>query len=153
MRLWDWALAAYARPGVEPACLELQDRHGQSVPYLLWAAWAAAEGRALPPALLEQAAAMAGAWEAAASGPLRQARRALKAPVRCVPDVDRQALRAQVKALELRTEQILMTALEALAPEASGPPLPLEPALLQAGRMGDAPAPAAALQRLAQALA
>jgi uncharacterized protein (TIGR02444 family) len=40
---WEWALDAYARPGVAEACLELQDVHGQNVPLLLWAAWAAAD--------------------------------------------------------------------------------------------------------------
>ena len=45
MQLWDWALKAYARQPVAEACLHLQDAHGQNVPYLLWAAWMAQEGR------------------------------------------------------------------------------------------------------------
>ncbi|OZA82811.1 MAG: TIGR02444 family protein, partial [Caulobacter sp. 39-67-4] len=43
MTLWDWALQVYARQDVADACLSLQDAHGQNVPYLLWAAWAAGE--------------------------------------------------------------------------------------------------------------
>ena len=45
--LWTWAVAAYGREGVSEACLELQDIHGQTVPLLLWTAWAAGTGRAL----------------------------------------------------------------------------------------------------------
>ena len=41
MRFWDWAVAAYARQPVAAACLNLQDGHGQNVPWLLWAAWMA----------------------------------------------------------------------------------------------------------------
>ena len=45
MSFWDWAVEAYGRPGVDGLCIEAQDQHGQSVPYLLWAAWLDAEGR------------------------------------------------------------------------------------------------------------
>jgi uncharacterized protein (TIGR02444 family) len=150
---WDWALEAYARPGVEAACLTLQDRHGRSAPFLLWAAWAAAQGRVLTPEGLAEAADLAARWEAAATAPLRQARRALKPPFPGVPDPGREALRAEVKALELRCEQTLMAALQALAPAVSGGAPTLENALLQAGRIGRPPAPEAALRRLAEALA
>ena len=44
MRLWDWAVAAYAAPGVGEACLALQDSHEQNVPVLLWSGWVAATG-------------------------------------------------------------------------------------------------------------
>jgi uncharacterized protein (TIGR02444 family) len=32
--LWPYALEVYARPGVEPLLLRLQDEHGQCVPLL-----------------------------------------------------------------------------------------------------------------------
>ena len=48
MRLWDWAVAAYAAPDVAEACLLLQDRHEQNVPLLLWSAWVAAHSRHSP---------------------------------------------------------------------------------------------------------
>ena len=73
--LWDWANAAYARPGVEALCLELQDHHGHCVSYLLWAAWAAREGRELDAAALGEAVSLAGDWDAKALRPLRLARR------------------------------------------------------------------------------
>src|SRR5690606_19138568 len=34
LALWEWAVAAYARPGVSDVCLQLQDGDGQNVPLL-----------------------------------------------------------------------------------------------------------------------
>jgi uncharacterized protein (TIGR02444 family) len=156
MRFWTWALEAYARPGAAAACLTLQDAHGQCVPYLLWAAWAAREGRALDRPTLKSGANLAGDWEAAAVGPLRAARRAMKRQVEGVADDLREALRAEVKALELRAEQLLIDTLQALAPAPAGPALPLAQALAEAAAAwrGGRPGPAfeADLDRLAQTL-
>ena len=52
---WDWALKAYAAPGVQEACLQLQDGTGQNVPLLLWAGWTAATGRVLDEDAIEGA--------------------------------------------------------------------------------------------------
>ena len=52
---WDWAVAAYAAPGVAEECLHLQDVHEQAVPLLLWAAWQAETGRAPDEEALEGA--------------------------------------------------------------------------------------------------
>lgn len=106
--LWDWAVAAYARPGVEALCLRLQDEEGQSIPFLLWAAWLEAAGRAAPPPVLAQAVDTARRWEGEVVGPLRGVRRRLKR-------LEAEALRQQVKAAELDAERALMTRLEALA--------------------------------------
>jgi uncharacterized protein (TIGR02444 family) len=151
MRFWPWALEAYARPGVAAACLELQDGHGQSVPYLLWAAWAARDARALTPDILRRGAVLAAQWEDIAAAPLRLTRRGLKTVIEDIADPAREALRAEVKALELRAEQTLMAALEGLAPS-SGDPEPLDSALLAAVSVWRAPAPDVRLRRLAAAL-
>ena len=98
MSLWSWAVQAYARPGVAQACLQLQDAHRQSVPYLLWAAWAAQSGRLVTPHALKAAAALAVQWEGAAVAPLRSARRGLKAPLAGAAESEREALRETVKA-------------------------------------------------------
>jgi uncharacterized protein (TIGR02444 family) len=152
MGYWTWALEAYARPGAAQACLELQDRHGQCIPYLLWAAWAAREGRPLDRPALEAGAELAARWEAAAVGPLRAARRAMKPPLPGVADAAREALRAEVKALELQAEQLLIETLEARAPPAGPHPLPLRSALAAAVAAWPAEASPAALERLAQTL-
>ena len=71
MRLWDWAVAAYAAPDVAEACLLLQDRHEQNVPLLLWSAWVAATGRRPDEETLEAACDTARAWDSLAVAPLR----------------------------------------------------------------------------------
>jgi uncharacterized protein (TIGR02444 family) len=152
MRFWTWALEAYARPGVAQACLDLQDHHGQCAPYLLWAAWAARNGRPLDRRTLEAGADIAARWEAAAVGPLRAARRAMKPNVPGVVDAARAALRAEVKALELQAEQLLVETLETLAPEDASEALPLAPAIAAAAAAWPAEAPGAALDRLARTL-
>lgn len=119
MKLWDWTLAAYGRPGVSEACLELQDRFGRNTSFLLWAAFAESQGRAPDDALLASAAVVARSWEQEVLGPLREVRRVLK-PVRSpVDDTAREGLREDVKAAELRAERLLMETLEALTPGAS----------------------------------
>ncbi len=152
MIFWDWALAVYARPGVAEACLELQDSHRQSIPYLLWVLWAADSHRALPTEVVRSGALLAAQWEAAAVGPLRAARRGLKPPAEGVPDAVRQALRAEVKVLELKAEQVLINALEAMAPAPSGAATDRGERLAAAVDAWSFPAPAVALERLVQAL-
>ncbi len=150
MSLWDWAVKVYARPGVAETCLELQDRHGQCVPYLLWAAWAAAEGRAPAPQALADAAAMSAAWASQAMAPLRAARRAMKAEAPGIDPAAREALRGELKTLELKAEHLLMETLEQ-AP-LLGEPESLDLALAAAAEAhGGAPGPL--LRRLALALA
>jgi len=41
---WDFSLAVYGRPGVAPACLALQERHGADVNLLLFGAWIGSAG-------------------------------------------------------------------------------------------------------------
>jgi uncharacterized protein (TIGR02444 family) len=108
--LWDWALAAYARPGVAEACLKLQDEFGQNTCLLLWA-WRTRSGDA---ALVARAAQIAQAWDDVAVGPLRAARRALKPPWPPVADHAREALRAEIAAAELHAERVLVETLERL---------------------------------------
>jgi uncharacterized protein (TIGR02444 family) len=147
LSIWDWTLAAYARPGAAEACLDLQDRHGQNVPLLLWAVWAGATD----PGLLERAAATARGWDAAAVGPLRAVRRALKSPSPPVEDAAREALRAEVKTAELRAERVLLETLETLSADRRDGGAPFE-AVKAASAAWGPPAPDDALAVLARAL-
>ena len=148
MRLWDWALEAYARQPVAEACLSLQDAHGQNVPWLLWAAWMAGEGRS---ADLKDAAKLMRAWDVEVGAPLRGVRRALK-PVRpAVDDAAKEALRDAVKAVELRGERVLMESLETLSGPPGAPIAVLEALVAAAQASGDPPR-RAALEVLASAL-
>ena len=145
MALWDWAVKAYGRPGVEAACLALQDEHDQNVSYLLWAAWACTSD----PSVLARGADIAQRWEILALGPIRMARRGLKPGFSGVPDAPRQALRDDVKAAELRAERVLLEALEALCRPGDAEILP---SLRAASAAWGNVAPSNALAALAQAL-
>ena len=152
MRLWDWAVAAYGADGVADACLELQDAAGQNVPLLLWAAWCAAEGHAPDEDALEAAGDTARAWQETAIAPLRAVRRALKPRAPDLDDEAREAVRAQVKAVELEAERRLLTALEALAPAPSTRPQPPIALMAAAARVWSPMVPRALLVQLADRL-
>lgn len=141
MNLWDWAVRAYGSAGVESLCLELQDRHGLCVCLLLWSAWAASEGRATASGDLERAASVARAWEEHAIGPLRAARRGLKAALPGVDDGRREELRAQARALELSAERLLLDALEAGTAANAGPALDVADALARTALVWNGGAP------------
>jgi len=146
MSLWDWTLKAYAQPGAPEACLALQDEFGQNTSFLLWAVWA----EAADADLLARAADLAHRWEALALVPIRQVRRALKPAFEGVDDGEREALREDVKTVELRTERVLMEALEAMTGEPGG--AHALAALEAASAAWGKPAPPNALAALAAAL-
>ena len=146
MAIWEWALEAYARPGVPEACLKLQDEHGQNTSLLLWAVQAEVKD----PVLLARAAEATRAWDRTALVPLREVRRALKPPLPPFSDHAREALREEVKALELAAERLLLETLEGLS-RGRGGAHALE-ALEAASQAWDKPAPAGALAELAAAL-
>jgi uncharacterized protein (TIGR02444 family) len=141
--LWKWAVAAYARPGVATACLDLQDNHAVNVCYLLWAAWGEVEHRPLD---LVAGASLAEAWEAGVSGPLRLARRNLKEDRPGVDPAVREGLRGDLKRTELNAERLLLDSLAALPSGRSRQTLEIAAALWR-------PAPdARAVERLHAAL-
>jgi uncharacterized protein (TIGR02444 family) len=139
LKLWEFALSVYGRPGFEAACLALQDEHGQCVPFLLWRLWAVAEGRGIDPVLLAGAAETARAWEDAATVPLRDIRRRLKRRFPPVSDSARAALREDLKAAELNAERLLLETLEALTPPPSAAGFGAAEALAEATAAWGAP--------------
>ena len=150
--LWDWAVKAYASDGVGEACLHLQDAAGQNVPLLLWAAWAARTGRSPDADTLEAACDVARAWQEAAIAPLRVVRRAMKGRNPDLDDADREAVRAQVKAVELEAERRLLAALEGLSPPPGGAPRPVLEALIAVARQWSPMTPRPGLTALAERL-
>lgn len=120
---WKFSTAVYARRGVAPACLALQDRRGLDVNLLLFCCWAGACGRALSDAEVERLAAAAGPWRGAAVEPLRALRRWLKRPEGVRPDLAA-SFREGVKALELEAERIEQQALSDAVPLEAGPAEP-----------------------------
>ena len=152
MNLWDWSLRAWRAPGVEAACLDLQDAQGQNIPLLLWAAWTAATGRTLAGDDIEAACDTARAWQDGVVLPLRGVRRALKTRIPDIDDEDREAVRTQVQAVELDIERRLLAALERISPAPSGPPKPVLPALVAVSRQWSPVTPRTALNLLAERL-
>ena len=99
--LWRFSLAVYSRPGVDAACVGLQDRLGADVNLLLLALWAGAVcGARLDDAELERLASEAAAWHRPVVAPLRGVRRHLKGVAGA------EALRQAVKAVELESERL-----------------------------------------------
>ena len=150
--LWTWAVAAYDAPGVAEACLSLQDHNEQNVPLLLWAAWVAVTGRRPDEETIEAACDAARAYDTVITAPLRAVRRTLKAPIPDIEDDHREALRQQVKALELDAERRLMLELEALAPAPSGAPRRAIDGLAETAKLWTRVVPRPALTTLADRL-
>jgi uncharacterized protein (TIGR02444 family) len=118
--LWAFATAFYTRPGVEPALLSLQDQEGLDVPVLIALLHAGRQGAVFAEGPLRAMLDTAKTWHSRAIGPLRMARRALKAPAGATYDPEQEALRRQVKAAELAAEHLLLDRLERLLPPPSG---------------------------------
>ena len=149
---WDWALAAYDKPGVAEACLILQDHFEQNVPLLLWGAWNADTGRKPDEETLEAACDMARAYERVVVSPLREIRRILKSPVPDIETEHREALRTKVKALELDAERRLMLELEGLSPAETGPARRPLDGLAERARLSATVVPRPALTTLSERL-
>lgn len=149
MSLWDWALRVYADPKVREALLDLQDVNEQNVCLLLWAGWAGETGRPLDEDAFEETADIARTWEDSVVLPLRTLRRSLK---KSIPDLDpaaREAVRAEIKAVELKAERASLAALEGVTAGAGARPAATDAALLAAARAWGGATPRAQLQSLA----
>ncbi len=122
---WAFIVDRHGAPGVEAACLALQDDHGQCVALLMWRTWTLAAGILVEPQTLEAAVETARIWDADILRPLRAVRRRLKAPAPGVPEAARLDLRRAVLAQELAAERTLIEALAPADPpgsQAPGPP-------------------------------
>ncbi|MDT8893492.1 TIGR02444 family protein [Halomonas sp. I1] len=110
--LWDFALALYAREGIESACLVLQDEAGVEITELLWRCWLYRHGlraSAVPADLV--------AWQHDVISPLRRLRRDLKPTERERPSVA--PLRQRIKQAELDAECECLLRLEAYSHDGS----------------------------------
>jgi uncharacterized protein (TIGR02444 family) len=110
---WDYSLRVYALPGVQDACIVLQDERGADVNALLLALWAGCRGRRLTPADFRSLERHVRPWRTEVIEPLRAARRALKRLGRT--DAAAQ-LRSAVAAAELQAERQQQMMMEALLP-------------------------------------
>jgi uncharacterized protein (TIGR02444 family) len=101
---WAFSLSLYDRPGAAAACLALQDRFGADVNLLLLGFWRARRGYAGWADTELDRVESAVAPVNAVLAPLRETRRALKSLCEIEPTAD--ALYAEIKALELKLEQV-----------------------------------------------
>ncbi|HYH18416.1 MAG TPA: TIGR02444 family protein [Azospirillum sp.] len=107
---WSFSLATYARPGVDRACLDLQDRLGMDVNLVLFALWAGAGcGVRLDPAEMRRLADAVAAWRQDVVVPLRGVRRTLKG----MPGME--PFRLRIKAAELESERLQQITLRTLS--------------------------------------
>ncbi len=102
---WDFSLAVWGREAVEPACLDLQERHGLDVNLLLFCGWAGRRGRALDDADVARLIEAARPWREAAVLPLRKLRKWLKGQS-VAPGAAAGRLRERIKGDELQSEAI-----------------------------------------------
>ena len=110
--LWSFALSTYARPGVEAACLRLQEQ-GADVCLLWCGAWLEQRGVAQTPERLQALQQLARPWRVQVVEPLRQVRVQWRAMAQ--QDTQLASLREQVKTLEVEAERALLARLETVA--------------------------------------
>lgn len=111
--LWAFALRFYGFPGVQEACLALQDDGGADVPLAISLVFAATRGRSLEIEDIRQIEATISPWRHDVVEPLRHARRAL----RVFPSSEAQHLRDKVKAAELEAERQEMALIARFLPD------------------------------------
>jgi uncharacterized protein (TIGR02444 family) len=109
---WRWSLETYARPGVEPLLLALQDRFGFDVNLVLWCCWRALGLAPLDAAAMSEAQAHIADWTANVVAPLRNLRRRLKGD-----DAAPDGLRTRIKEAELDAERHVQDLLFGLSGE------------------------------------
>jgi uncharacterized protein (TIGR02444 family) len=102
---WQFSLTVYAIPGVEQECLGLQQRHAVDVNLLLACAWCGTKGLRLNTEHLDHLIKASCAWQAEVVRPLRHTRFYLK-QMTSLQAGEAAALRKELAAVELRTEQI-----------------------------------------------
>ena len=108
---WRFSLMVYARPGIAPALLRLQDRAGHNVNLLLFALCLAVRGQALGAGGLARATAAIASLDGKVVRELRRLRRALNGD----SDPDIEAMRRRLLVLELAAERRVQARLADIA--------------------------------------
>ena len=110
--VWSYALQLYARPGVEAACLSLQEG-GADVCLLLASTWLGSTGVAFSPARISALESAARNWRDQVIVPLRSLRQQWREAAQ--QDAALAGLRERLKQLELDAEKVLLEQLESVA--------------------------------------
>ncbi len=112
---WRFSLRFYGRPNVADACLALQDVAAADVNVVLFLLFAAEQKRRLCADEIARLDSAVAQWRDTVIRPLRALRRALKPGIDFVPGAISEGFRAQIKRLELESEQIEQHRLEHFA--------------------------------------
>ncbi|MGI9307712.1 MAG: TIGR02444 family protein [Gammaproteobacteria bacterium] len=118
---WGYSLRLYAQPGVQQACLQLQDEFDLDVNLVLFCVWTGAEGPGeLRPEELAQCIAQGGLWQREVVKPLRLIRRRLKTESMGAPQALSAAFRPGVQSLEIEAEHVQQLILADIVPVQRG---------------------------------
>jgi uncharacterized protein (TIGR02444 family) len=125
---WRFSVRTYRVPGVQEACLALQEHCGADVNLLLFCGWTGRDGRELDEATLRSVVGRVGVWQSEVIAPLRLARRGLKRQ-RADDAIAGLAasLRKRVLTLELELERVEQSLLGELASQWAPPAQRLPP--------------------------
>jgi len=108
---WRFSLQFYRQPAVAAACLTLQDEAGVDVNVLLFLLWCATLRRRLSATEIGDLSRDCEAWGRSAVVPLRELRRALKAPPPLIAAGEAEVFRSKIKAVELEAERLQQEAM------------------------------------------
>ncbi|WP_346796824.1 TIGR02444 family protein [Halomonas sp. Bachu 37] len=117
--LWDFALGFYASPGVETACLRLQEEQEVDVCELLFHCWLFGHGLAARQEALSAIRESQNAWQRDVTQMVRTLRRQLKELAQRDADVGR--LRSTLKDAELQAERVTLQRWQAWVWESKEP--------------------------------
>lgn len=110
---WDFSFKIHGQPGVDSACLSLQDQSGYDVTMTLACLYAALNGGpALTADNISALLARFAAWREGVVGPLRNLRRELKSSPYNIDTAKVMEIRERIKVLELDTERLMVEAIE-----------------------------------------
>ncbi len=110
--VWSYALKLYALPGVEAACLALQEE-GADVCLMLASVWLGNAGVTFSPSRMSALENPAREWREEVIVPLRSLRQHWRESAK--QDAELAPLRERIKQLELEAEKVLLGRLEAVA--------------------------------------
>ena len=119
--LWDFSIRTYGSEGVSDVCLALQNERGADVNMLLYCCWVATIYGKFDDDLFDIALRFSRTWAQDVVQPLRGVRTKLKRDDcdETVRTECRMQLRENVKRIELESERLQQTTLEALVPSAA----------------------------------
>ena len=104
---WTFSIQLYAKPGVAPACLALQERHGLDVNIVLYCAWLGAQrGVRVNIDDVTRIIESVRPWSEDVVVRLRVIRTAMKGDARGAPQAFSDGLRNDIKRAELDAERI-----------------------------------------------